>query len=109
MAEEINMQEVVAEIKGATEEEIKEVIEGWFEKTRTGGMKIGAKFISAAIYGAIEKHIFKKSSKPSLRDYQRMTDDIVKIISVQLTQEEPIEITEQNDLTEEEKDDGTAE
>ena len=109
MAEEINMQEVVSEIKGATEEEIKEVVEGWFEKTRTDGLKIGAKFISVAIYDAIKKHILKKSSKPSLRDYQRMTDDIVRIISVQLAEEESKENAEHNDLPEEEKDDGTAE
>ena len=103
-----NMKDVVSEIQNATEDEIKGVIEKWFEKTRTDGMKVGAKFISAAIYGAFEKHILKKSSKPSLRDYQRMTDDIVKIISVQLAEEESKENTEHNDLPEEEKDDGTA-
>ena len=100
MAEENNMKEVVTEIKNASEDEIKQVIEGWFEKTRTQGMKIGANFIAAAIFGVIKKHT-KKVGKVSLNDYKRMTAEIVKIISVQLT--------EQNDLKEENKDDGTTE
>lgn len=98
MAEETNMKEVVEEIKSASEDEIKQVIEGWFERTRTAGMKIGAQYISAAIFGVIQKHIKKKTgAKASLRDYQRCTDEIIKIISVQLT-------TQQNDLEENEND-----
>ncbi len=100
MAEEINMTEVVKEIKDADEDELRKVVEGWFEKTRTDGLKIGASYISAAIYGIIQKHIIKKE-KPSLRDYKRMTDEIIKIISVQLTK--------QNDSSEETTDDGTTE
>jgi hypothetical protein len=105
--EETNIKEVVEEIRGASEDELKSVIEQWFESTRTQGLKIGASFISAAIFGVIEKHIKKKTgAKPSLRDYQRMTDEIIKIISVQLA-------TQQNDLeeniVEENADDGTAE
>ena len=84
--EETKMSEVVSEIKGASETEIREVVEKWFEKTRTDGMKIGASYISAAIYGVIQKNIAKKA-KVSLRDYKRMTDEIVKIISVQLTKQ----------------------
>jgi hypothetical protein len=92
--EETNIKEVVEEIRGASEDELRQVIEQWFESTRTAGMKIGAKFISAAIFGVIKKHIKKKTGgKPSLRDYQRMTDEIIKIISVQLA-------TQQNDLEE---------
>ena len=101
MAEEINMQEVVEEVKNADEEELKMVIEKWFESTRTQGMKIGAQFISAAIFGVIKKHT-KKIGKVSLNDYKRMTAEIIKIISVQLQN------TEQNDL-EENNNDGTAE
>lgn len=100
MAEEINMSEVVQEIKGATEEELRQVIEVWYEKTRTDGLRIGAKMISAAVYSKIQKHTQKKS-KVSLNDYRRMTDDIMKLISVQLK--------EQNDSNEENVDDGTAE
>jgi hypothetical protein len=103
MAEEIKMSEVVDEIKGASEEELREVIEKWFESTRTQGMKIGAGFISAAVYGAIQKNL-KKGSQSSLRDYQRTIKRIVEIVSVQLT--------EQNDsekLAEEETNDRTAE
>ena len=88
--------DAVAELQGADEAKLKEVIEKWFERTRTDGLKIGAKFISAAVAGAIQKHL-KKGKEASLRDYKRMTDDIMKIVSVQLTQ--------QNDL--ENKNDGT--
>ena len=101
MTEETNMKEVVEEIKGADEETLHSTIEKWLESTRTQGMKIGAYFISAAIFGVIQKHIKKKTgAKPSLRDYQRCTDEIMKIISVQLTQ--------QND-SEEKENDGTTE
>ena len=88
MSEETNMKEVVKEIKGATEEELKEVVEKWFESTRTQGLKMGAQYISAAIFGVIQKHIKKKNgTKASLRDYQRCMDEIINIISVQLTQQ----------------------
>lgn len=92
------IEEAVAELQNADEAKLKEVIEKWFESTRTQGLKIGAKFISAAVAGVIEKHL-KKGKDASLRDYKRMTEDIWKIISVQLTQ--------QNDL--EDNNDGTAE
>ena len=99
---EVNMSEVMDEIKNANEDELRKVITDWYESTRTEGLRIGAKFISAAIYGVIQKHIKKPS--PSLRDYKRMTDEIIEIITVQ--------IAEQNDsletTTEENIDDGTA-
>lgn len=82
--EETNIKKAVEEIKNTNEDELKKVIEQWFESTRTAGMKIGAKFISAGIFGVIQKHI-KRKAKPSLRDYQRCMDEIIKIISVQLT------------------------
>ena len=91
MAEE-NIKEAVKEIKESNEESLHKVIEDWFERTRTSGMKIGAQYISAAIFGVIQKNIVKKA-KPSLRDYKRMTEEIIKIISVQLKQQD----TEQND------------
>ena len=101
MAEE-NIKEVIEEIQGADEETLRSTIEKWFESTRTSGIKIGAQYMSAAIFGVIQKHIKKKTgAKPSLRDYQRCTDEIIKIISVQLN-------TQQNDL-EENENDGTAE
>ena len=90
--EEAKIKEVVEEIKEASEDEqLKNAIEKWYEKIHTQSMKIGATYISAAIFGVIQKHT-KKAGKVSLNDYRRMTDDIVKIISVQLTQ--------QNDLGE---------
>lgn len=95
MAEETNIKEVVEEIKESNEETLQKVIEDWFERTRTSGMKIGAQYISAAIFGVIQKNIVKKA-KPSLRDYKRMTEEIIKIISVQLTQQN----TQQNDSEE---------
>ena len=100
MAEE-NIKEVIEEIKGADEDTLRDTIEKWFESTRNQGLKIGAQYISAAIFGLIQKHIKKKTgAKPSLRDYQRCTDEIIQIISVQLTQ--------QND-SEENENDGTME
>lgn len=100
MTEETKVQEVIEEIKNADEDTLRDTIEKWFETTRTQGMKLGAKFISAAIFGAIQKHT-KKKAKVSLRDYERMTADIIKIIAVQLT--------EQNDSVEENENDGTTE
>lgn len=82
--EETNIKKAIEEIKNTNEDELRKVIEQWFESTRTAGMQIGAKFISAGIFGVIQKHI-KKKAKPSLRDYQRCIDEIIKIISVQLT------------------------
>ena len=98
MAEE-NIKEVIEEIRGADDETRQSTIEKWFESTRTDGMKLGAKFIAAGVFGIIQKHLQKKA-KPSLRDYQRTIDEIIKIIAVQLTT--------QNDLKENEND-GTAE
>ena len=83
MAEE-NIKDVIEEIKGADEETLRSTVEKWFESTRTAGMKLGAQYISAAIFGIIQKHL-KKKAKPSLRDYTRMTDEILQIISVQIT------------------------
>ena len=102
MATEVNMSEVIDEIKNANEDELRKVIEAWYEQTRTDGLKIGVKMMSAAIYGAIQKHIIKKE-KASLRDYKRMTDEIIKVISVQLTEQNDSEVVEES------KDDGTAE
>lgn len=89
---EANIKETVKEIKESNEENLQKCIEDWFERTRISGMKIGAQYISAAIFGVIQKNIVKKA-KPSLRDYKRMTEEIIKIISVQLKQE----TTKQND------------
>lgn len=100
MTEEVNIQEVVEEIQNSDEETLRTTVEKWFESTRTQGMKIGAKYISAGIFGVIKKHL-KKASNPSLRDYKRCVEEIVQIISVQLTV--------QNDSVEENENDGTAE
>ena len=90
--EETNIKEAVEEIKNANEDELKKVIEGWFESTRTQGMRIGAQYISAAIFGVIKKHT-KKVGKVSLNDYKRMTTDIMNIIAVQLTEQNDSEET----------------
>lgn len=107
MVEETNIKEVVEEIKSSDEETLRSTVEKWFETTRNQGLKMGASYISAAIYGVIKKHIVKKE-KVSLRDYKRMTDEIIKIISIQLTSE-----TQQNDSEEiaikENDNDGTTE
>lgn len=105
MEEKLNMSEVVKEIQGASEEELREVIERWFEQTRTQGMKIGAGFISAAVYDAIAKNL-TEGNNSSLRDYKRAVKRVVEIVSVQLKQQQTV----QNDLeTEEAADDGSAE
>lgn len=90
--EETKMSDVVEEIKGATEEELRDVIEQWLERTRTDGMKIGAQFIAAAIMGKIQKHL-GKPGKTSLRDYERCIADIKKVLAVQLTQQNDLEET----------------
>ena len=100
--EETNIKEVVEEIKGANEDELRKVVEDWFSSTRTAGMKIGAQYISAGIYGIIKKHLGKKA-KTSLNDYRRCVDDIIKVISVQLAKDN--DNTQQNDLEGEKVDD----
>lgn len=85
MADEVNIAEVANEIKNKSDEEFKKTIKQWYEKTHTQGMKLGAQMISAAVAGVIEKNLNKKQN-PSLRDYKRMTDSIIKIISVQIKQ-----------------------
>ena len=97
MEEKLNTSEVVEEINGASEEEVKEIIERWFEKTRTAGMKIGASFISIAVYDAIKKNL-KDGMNSSHRDFKRAINKIYEIISVQLKQNETV----QNDLETEE-------
>ena len=89
----------VEEIIGANEEQLKKVIEDWYEQIRTQGMKIGAQFIASGVLGIINKHT-KKAGKVSLRDYERCVAELLKMISVQLK-------TQQNDS--EEQDDGTTE
>lgn len=100
MDKEVNMSAVVDEIKNANEDELREVISKWFESTRTDGLKIGASYVSAAIFGVIKKHT-KKAGKVSLNDYKRMTAEIINIISVQLTQQNDSEEINQNESMEE--------
>ena len=103
MAEQ-NMSEVIEEIRGASEEELKKIIEEHFETVRTQGMKIGASYIAAAVMGAINKNL-TDGMNSSHRDFKRAMKRIVEIVSVQLKQNETV----QNDLVEEMTDDGTAE
>ena len=101
---EANIKEAVKEIKESDEESLQKCIEDWFERTRNQSIKIGAQYISAAIFGVIQKNIVKKA-KPSLRDYKRMTEEIIKIVSVQLKQQN----TKQNDSEEKESNKTTQE
>ena len=94
------IEQAVEELKNSDESKLKQVIEQWFERTRAQGLKLGAQLISATVAGAIEKHI-KNGTKPSLRSYERCIKEIMNILSVQLTQ--------QNDATMEDEDDGAAE
>ena len=105
MTENINMSEVIEEVRGASEEELKKVIEEHFEAVRVQGMKIGASYIAAAVMGAINKNL-KNGMNSSHRDFERAIKRIIEIASVQLKQHETL----QNDLeTEESTNDGTAE
>lgn len=101
MAEETKVSEAMAEIKNANEDELRKVISDWYERTRTDGMRIGAKMIAAAVFGAIRNNLNKQ--RPSLRDYERCMKDIRKVIDVLLTQQNDSEVTE------EVNNDGTAE
>lgn len=107
MNEEVKVSEVMDEIKNADEDTLRETIEKWYGQTRTDGLRIGAKMISTVVYGAIKKHILIKKTKPSLRDYQRCVDEILKLVSVQLVDDS--DEVETNEVTEEEINDGTAE
>ena len=105
MEENTNVMKAIEEIKGADEEQLKKVIEDWFESMRTSGMKIGAKFIAAAVMGAINKNL-KNGMNSSHRDFERAIKRIFEIVSVQLKQEETL----QNDLNAEDvTNDGAAE
>lgn len=95
MTENTNMSEVVKEIKSASEDELKKVIEQHFEAVRAQGMKIGAAYISAAVHGTIVKNL-KKGLNSSLRDYQRAIKAVEEIVSVQLTQQNDLTKAEEN-------------
>lgn len=93
------IEEAIAELQDADGTKLNEVVERWFESTRNDGIKIGARFISAAVAGVMQKHL-KKGKDASKRDLERCVRDIYKIVSVQLN-------TQQNDL--EDDDDRTTE
>ena len=102
MADETKVTQAVSELRNADEGKLKEVINAWFEQTRTDGMKLGASMISYAVNAIIQKHI-GKAAKPTFRDYERMTKEINKLIAVQLKEEfedEPESATEQNNSDE---------
>ena len=104
MEENTKISQAIEEIKNTDDEQLKQVILKWFERTHNQGMKNGATYIASAIYGAIEKNL-KKGSQPSLRDYQRAIKRIVEIVSVQLTQQNDYNT---NESKEEDNHDGTA-
>ena len=90
MAENTKVAQAVEELKGADEEQLRKIIERWFDKTRTEGLKLGAQMISVVIDDAIAKNL-KNGFNSSLRDYQRAIKRIVEITSVQLKQRETIQ------------------
>lgn len=85
--QEVPEHEVLAsKVKGIeNEEELKSVIKDWFEDTRTQGMRIGAKMICIAGMSIMEKHLGTKM-KPSLRDYERMSAELMKIFAKPIKQ-----------------------
>lgn len=107
MTEETKISEAVNELKAASEEELKKVIEKWLDSTRMDGLRLGAYMISAAVADAIEKNL-KNGMNSSHRDFERAIKRVIEIVSVQLKQQK----TQQNDLkeaSEENVNDGTAE
>ena len=100
MNEDVKISEATKEIQNASEEELRSVVENWYERTRTMGLKIGAKMISAGVFSIIQKHT-SRAGKISLRDYERMTAEIKKFISVQLTQQNDSEKSEEEQNTQE--------
>lgn len=104
MVENTNMSDVIDEIKGASEEELKEIITRWFDSTRIGGMRLGAYMIAAAVSDTINKNL-KDGMSSSHRDFERAIKRVLEIVSVQLKQRETV----QNDLVEEAADDRTTE
>ena len=98
----IEITNVINEIKTADEENLKKVIEEWFERTRTDGLKIGAQMVSTVVLNIIKTHT-KKPGKTSLRDYERMTKDITDLLLVQMKKQKS------NNEKEESSDDGSTE
>lgn len=72
---------IVDEVKDATEENLRNVIERHFNDIKTSSMKIGAQYICLGVFDAIKRNT-GKGKKPSLRDYERCVTEITKIISV---------------------------
>ena len=91
MVDEVKIAEVAKEIREAKEEELRQVIEEWLERTRTQGMKLGAQMMAIGVNAIINKH-FNKPGKSSFNDYKRCMKDITNFLAVQLKQNE----TEQN-------------
>lgn len=94
MADEAKVAEAVSELKSADEEKLREIVDKWFESTRTDGLRIGASMISTAVYAIIKKHLVK-TSKPSLNDYRRAIKEIEVLIQKQLDNQ-----TQQNNYKE---------
>ena len=88
--DEQNVLEAVAEIKNTNEENLRRIIEHWFEATHNDGLKIGAQLISAAVYAAIQKNL-NKEGKTTMNDYKRAIKEITKIVQVQLTKQSDLE------------------
>ena len=104
MEENTNVNQAIEELKGKDEEQLKQIIERWFDKTRMDGLRLGAQMISVVIDDAIRKSL-KDGMNSSHRDFKRAINKIYEIISVQLKQHKTV----QNDLMEETNNDGTAE
>ena len=95
MEENNNMSEVIDKINGASKEELRELIEKWFESTRMDGMRLGAYMIAAAVSDTINKNL-KNGMNSSYRDFERAIKRIIEIVSVQLKRQKTL----QNDLEE---------
>lgn len=90
-----NIYDFVEQIQNSKDDELKKCIEEWFEKTKTQSMQLGATYISAAVFDAINKNL-KNGMNSSHRDFERAIKRVVEIVSVQLKRQE----TQQNDSEE---------
>jgi hypothetical protein len=84
MDENINISEVTDEIKNADENELKTVVERWYESTYTSGLKLGARYMAIGASSIMNKHLSKKEKEPTLRDYKRCIKELADFLEVQL-------------------------
>jgi hypothetical protein len=80
--ENINIKEVIEEIKKTDEETLERIVRKWLDTVRTQSLKIGASYISEAIFDIIKKRIGEKADL-TIDDYEYCIYEIIRVISIQ--------------------------